>query len=93
MTYFFCSEKYMEIVTFQIYSYDSFCCKTSSTLTLPIYHQMIPNLLTLKEPITTAADDKFCEIFPKFRKNKVYFMRIVCQQTILMKYHAFFVIF
>ena len=44
--------------------------------------------LTLKAPITTAADDKFCE------KNKEwYFMRIVCQQTILMKYHALFVIF
>ena len=51
------------------------------------------NQLTLKAPITTAADDNFCEIFPNFRKNKVYFMRIVCQQTILMKYHALFVIF
>ena len=37
--------------------------------------------LTLKAPITTAADDKFCYIFPNFWKNKVwYFMRIVCQQ-------------
>ena len=46
--------------------------------------------LTLKAPITTAADDKFCDIFPpNFRKNKVwYYMRIVYQQTILMKYHA-----
>ena len=50
--------------------------------------------LNLKAPITTAADDKFFDIFPNFRKNKVrYFMRIVCQQTILMKYHALFVIF
>ena len=50
--------------------------------------------LTLKTPITTAAEDKFCDIFPNFRKNKVwYFMRIVCQQMILMKYHALFVIF
>ena len=50
--------------------------------------------LTLKVPITTEADDKFCNIFPNFRKNKEwYFMRIVCQQTILMKYHAYFVIF
>ena len=49
--------------------------------------------LTLKAPITTAADGKFCDIFPTFRKNKVwYFMRIVCQQ-ILVKYHALFVIF
>ena len=29
-----------------------------------------------------------------FDKNKVwYFMSIVCQQTILMKYHALYVIF
>ena len=27
--------------------------------------------LTLKAPITTAADGKFCDIFPTFRKNKV----------------------
>ena len=26
--------------------------------------------LTLKAPITTAADDKFCNIFLNFRKNK-----------------------
>ena len=50
--------------------------------------------LTLKAPIMTAADDKFCDIFPSFRKNKVwYYMRIVCQQMILMKYHALFVVF
>ena len=31
---------------------------------------------------------------PLFERNKVwYFMSIVCQQTILMKYHALFVIF
>ena len=43
----------------------------------------------------TAADDKFCDIpFLVFDKNKVsYFMRIVNQQTILMKYHALSVIF
>ena len=28
--------------------------------------------LTLKAPITTAADDKFCEIFPNFRKKIRY---------------------
>ena len=50
------------------------------------------DFLTLKGPITTAADDKFCNVFLIF-ENKVYFMRIVCQQTILMKYHALFVIF
>ena len=26
--------------------------------------------LTLKAPITTAADDKFCDIFPNFRQKK-----------------------
>ena len=26
------------------------------------------NLLTLKAPIATAADDKFCDIFPSFKK-------------------------
>ena len=29
------------------------------------------NLLTLNTPITTAADDKICDIFPNFRQNKV----------------------
>ena len=50
-------------------------------------------LLTIKAPITTAADDKFRNIFPNIQINKEwYFMRIVCQ-TIRMKYHALFVIF
>ena len=50
--------------------------------------------LTLKAPITTAADNKFCNIFLNFQKNKVwFFLRIVCQQTILVKYQALFVIF
>ena len=26
-------------------------------------------ILTLKAPFTTAADDKFCGIFPNFRKK------------------------
>ena len=52
-------------------------------------------ILSLKEPITTATNNKFSKSFPIFKKNKVwYFMRIVCQQqTILMKYDALFVIF
>ena len=29
------------------------------------------NVLTLKAPITTAADDNFCDIFSNFQKNKV----------------------
>ena len=28
-------------------------------------------ILTLKAPITTAADDKFCDISPNCQKNKV----------------------
>ena len=50
-------------------------------------------ILILKAPNTTAADDKLYNIFQIFRKNKEwYYMRIVCQQMILMKYHALFVI-
>ena len=29
------------------------------------------SMLTLKAPIRTAADDKFCDIFPNFIKSKV----------------------
>ena len=50
-------------------------------------------VLTLKAPITTAANNQYCDIFHNFRNNKVYFMRIICWQTILMKYRALFVIF
>ena len=36
----------------------------------------------------------FATSFPIFDKNKVwYYIRIICQQTILMKYHALFVVF
>ena len=28
-------------------------------------------ILSLKAPITTAADDKFCDIFPNFQNNEV----------------------
>ena len=56
----------------------------------PIVHKG----LTLKALITTAADNKFCNISPIFHKNMVWcYMTIVCQQTILMKYHALLVIF
>ena len=30
--------------------------------------------LTLKASITTAADDKFCDIFPNFRKKIRYYV-------------------
>ena len=32
-------------------------------------NQNMFSLLTLKGPITTAADDKFCDIFPSFKKK------------------------
>ena len=32
-------------------------------------------LLALKAPITTAADDKFCEFFSIFDKNKIWYSR------------------
>ena len=31
--------------------------------------QLIDKEFTLKAPITTAADDKFCDIFPNFRQK------------------------
>ena len=31
---------------------------------------LLGSILTLKVPMTTAADDKFCNIFPKFLKMK-----------------------
>ena len=30
----------------------------------------IPSILTVKSPIKTAADDKFCNIFPNSRKKR-----------------------
>ena len=38
-------------------------------LLLGLIHGMLSASLTLKVPITTAADDKFFEIFPNFRKK------------------------
>ena len=35
---------------------------------LEIFH--LSPILTLKAPIRTAADDKFCDIFPNFRQKK-----------------------
>ena len=42
-----------------------------------LYHCQV--VLTLKAPITTAADDKFCDVFSNFQKKIRYD---------LMKYHA-----
>ena len=44
---------------------------------------------TLKAPITTAADDKFCDIFFNYQKK----IRYDISWEILMKYRALFVIF
>ena len=35
----------------------------------PQYVQKVGLFLSLKAPITTAADDKFCNIFPNFQKK------------------------
>ena len=60
----------------------------------PINFGVNIHLFNLKAPITTVEDDKFCDIFSNFGKSKVrYFMRIVCQQTILMQYHVLYVLF
>ena len=32
--------------------------------------ELVSRWLTLKAPITTAADDKFCKIFPNFQNKK-----------------------
>ena len=34
-----------------------------------VIYAFINSVLTLKAPITTAADDKFCDVFPNFRKK------------------------
>ena len=47
------------------------------------------SVLTLKAPITTAADDKFCAIFLNFQ-GMIFHENCL---TILMKYHVFFVAF
>ena len=48
----------------------------------------------LKHQSLLQQTSNFASSFLIFEKNKVwYFMRIVCQQTILMKYHALFIIF
>ena len=70
----------------------------------PCQNKLMPTIygiFTHKAPIKTAADDKIWHFFPNFqilflifRKNKVwYYMRIVCQQSILTKYRALFVAF
>ena len=35
-------------------------------ITIDPFHRFRIFILTLKAPITTAADDKFCDIFPNF---------------------------
>ena len=49
--------------------------------------------LTRKWPLRLQQTINFAASFLIFERNKEwYFMRIVCQQTILMKYHALIVI-
>ena len=58
-------------------------------------------LVKPKAPIMTAADDKFCDIFPYFRKKKItrgMLFRMIFHENRLSaddshKYHALFVFF
>ena len=43
--------------------------KTPFSLENLVYLKLFYKHLTLKAPITTAADDKFCNIFPSFRQK------------------------
>ena len=54
--------------------------------------KVVTQILTIKAPIMTAAEDKFCDIFPNFRKKIRYYISRE-SSAILMKYHALFVIF
>ena len=41
---------------------------------IELFCEQVPRaceVINAKAPITTAADDKFCDIFPDFRRNKV----------------------
>ena len=49
--------------------------------------------MNLNPDITTAADDKFCNIFLNFRKKIRFDISWESQQKILTKYLALFVIF
>ena len=66
---------------------------------IPTVHKAITAMGTtkfwpLKHQSRLQQTTNFETSFPIFDKNKVwYYMRIVCQQTILMKYHVLFVIF
>ena len=62
----------------------------------PLFHQTLFSALhyPLKRQSQLQQTTNFATSFLVFDKNKVRnFMRIVCQQTILMKFHALFVIF
>ena len=51
------------------------------------------DIYPLKSQSRLQQTTNFSTSFLIFETNKVwYFMRIVCQQTILVKYHALFVI-
>ena len=62
---------------------------------LQIFIQLIPNTVNpSKRQSRLQQTTNFATSFLIFEKNKVwYFMRILCQQTILVKYHALFVTF
>ena len=65
---------------------------TSNMIAVSKNLQVLKVKLTLKAPIMTAADDKFLTSFLIFERNKEYFMRIICQQTILKNIMAFLLV-
>ena len=60
-----CNVKY-EIVTLVEFPPKN---RSACVFKILFYAYKISTFLTLKAPITTAWDDKFCEIFPNFRKK------------------------
>ena len=46
---------------------------SSFEMVIFFWFRPFPYILTLKAPITTAADDKFCDIFSYFRKKGIIF--------------------
>ena len=46
------------------------------------------NLLTLKAPITTAADDKFCDIFPADNSREISYL--ICFLLLLLLFLLLF---
>ena len=67
------------------------CAPVNYFFKLHVYYDQL--YLPLKRQSRLQQTTNFAISFLVFDKNKVcYYVRIVCQQKILIKYHAFFVI-